>query len=131
MNKYIVTYKTKALHNVELEVPTEKADEIREELKKLRPVYGRDWEWTDSEAAITIEADSYSVATNGTAHFYRNPESERKSTLRPGDYKPELVASITSPVLIVEEKDIKEGRVQPGCGDRGNVPWRPWESTQD
>lgn len=119
MNKYIVTYKTLALHNSEIEVLKKDADDMREQIaakKDHEPlVQGRDWAWVECVRNVVIEADSYSVAANGSAHFYRDPKN--------------LIVSITAPVTVSVEGD-KGVTVPKGSGGIGKIPWTPWSEPQ-
>ncbi len=100
MNKYVVTYKALAMHYPEVAIDKIKADEIRAEIGKHHaPIYGRGWEWVSVEKTVTIEADSYSVSNEGSAHFYRNP------AICVAGGKPALVATFTSPVTITIKDD--------------------------
>ena len=125
MNKYVVTFKAMGLMNSEIEVNPVKADEIRAELgKQDRPVLGRDWAWSEVEKVVVIEADSYSVSNEGSAHFYRDIPGR---TPHPRETQPsrQLVASITEPVTVTIQGD--PGVSAPkGTGGIGKIPWAPW-----
>lgn len=82
MNTYEATFSASshAFRNAELEVPPEKAAEIREVLfsamREHKPlVYGRDWDHLTIDEIFTreVEADEYSISgASKVAHFYRH-----------------------------------------------------------
>lgn len=81
MKKFEVTYSalSPVFRNSEIEITSDKADQIREELAKATAthqpiVHGRDWEGREITAKYTtvVEGDYYSVSNNGTAHFYKD-----------------------------------------------------------
>jgi hypothetical protein len=98
--------------NTEAEVSRDQADEIRAELvrvlhKDVPLIFGKDWKYTPvrPECTIVIEAGSYSVSREGTAHFYRNAD---------------CVASVAGVLTVIREDD-SPGE-QEGSGGAGRIP---------
>lgn len=121
MNKYVVTYRTLALSNSEIEVDPKKADEIRAELARKTKDHepaalGRDWDWTESVRNVVIEADYYSISNEGSAHFYRVYHKQEDLPHGSAAPKPALIASITQPVTIALKDD-------KGTGGIGKMNW--------
>lgn len=121
MNRYAVTHHSIALYNCEVEVDPAKADQVREEIAKRQPVFGRDWDYKPVEKLTVIEADAYSVSEQGVAHFYKsNPEKGCRDI---------LIATIMKPLTITllppddEEVPAKTGGGGGGSGWYGSVQW--------
>jgi hypothetical protein len=120
MNTYEVTYQaiSPSFRNTEIEVPADKATEIREELAKSlkarQPVvYGRDW-YYDSVAVkdtMIVEGDHYSVSNNGTAHFYEGQSTAPSTSVLNVIHVRKLPTSEPLPLHLVSQMSSATGTV--------------------